>query len=122
MRLTREGELKWTVDHSPAPFEDLANRDLPDRLPTYASQYDNLKFKIEDASAQSIEHILPEEVSEARKKINPGRRYRIVIEDKKDSSRISSPPMKQLEDLVSVIKKKPKKDKLKDINERLSGM
>jgi len=120
MRLTREGVLDWSVGYpsSSSPTPDFS---LPDRLPTYRAEYENLAFTIEDArpdphgfasliqSRKSLSELLNEDPE-----------YILKIKDKEDKSEISSPPMKPISDLVSVIEKKPKKDKLEDINKKLS--
>jgi hypothetical protein len=123
MRLTREGVLDWSVDHSPGPFFEPSGSQYPDRLPTYRAEYENLKFTIEDAAPYALQKIIPNtSISKERRKINPGSRYRLVIRDKDDSSTVSSTPMKPIDDLVSIIEKKPKKEKLKDINDKLSNV
>jgi len=110
------------VDHSPGPFIESSVSERLDRLPTYKAEYENLEFHIEDAAPYALQKLTPDpSIFKERRYIDPGSKYRIVIKDKEDSSKISSPPMKPTDDLISVIKKKPKEDKLKDINEKLSS-
>lgn len=119
MRLTREGVLDWSVDY-PSSSSSSPEFSLPDRLPTYRAEYENLAFTVEDARPDPngfASLIQSRKVSEI---LNEDPKYILKIKDKEDKSEISSPPMKPIEDLVSVIEKKPKKDKLEDINKKLS--
>lgn len=119
MRLTRKGVLDWSVDHS-ITFETFRNPNSPERLPTYKAEYDNLVFIIEDAALHPFAKAFSPLKKGHRKDLRPGSKYRLKIEDKEDSSTISSPPIKAIRDLVSVIEKKPKDKKLNDINNKLS--
>lgn len=120
MRLTREGVLDWSVDYPPnlAPSLGLP---LHDRLPTYRAEYENLTFIIEDArpDPHGLASFIQSRKS-LKKTLQEESKYILKIRDNEDNSVISSPPMKPIRDLVSVIEKKPKKDKLEDINKRLS--
>jgi hypothetical protein len=120
MRLTREGVLNWSVDYPPSSFSS-PEFSLPDRLPTYRAEYENLAFTIEDARPDPNGFA---SLIQSRKSVidllNEDPEYILKVKDKEDNSEISSPPMKPISDLVSVIEKKPKEDKLEDINKKLS--
>lgn len=110
MRLTREGVLDWSVDYSSDPSvapSDYTRPDIQPRFPTYKSEYDNLEFIIEDAAPYQSQKLAPKafgvKISDRNTNLTPGSKFRIRIKDKEDSSIISSPPMKQVRDLVSVI-------------------
>jgi hypothetical protein len=120
MRLTREGMLDWSVDHSSNSFSGSSAGPFQERLPTYTAEYDNLKFTIKDASPNPLQALISDSSPREQGYITPGSKYKLVIKDREDSSTISSPPMKPIKDLVSTIKKKPKRDKLSDINQKLS--
>lgn len=119
MRLTREGVLDWSVDY-PSSVPSGLESSLPDRLPTYRAEYENLIFVIEDARPDLREFSSLRETERVRQILNNDNKYVLKIKDKDDNSVILSPPMKPIRDLISVIEKKPQKEKLEDINKRLS--
>jgi hypothetical protein len=120
MRLTREGVLDWSVDY-PSSVSPSPDFPFPDRLPTYRAEYENLTFIIEDArpDPHGFSSLIQSQKT-VNEILNKEPKYILKIIDKEDSSVISSPPMKPIRDLASVIEKKPKEDKLEDINKRLS--
>lgn len=111
MRLTRNGKLQWQE-------KDMGKHPLThnDALPTYEASFNDMKFRLEDASGPTVAHNLSRAMSGGY--VAPGTRYQLVIVDLADSTKIESPPLKAANDLVAVIRSKGQR-KIDDINRRL---
>lgn len=112
MRLTRNEKLQWRE-------KDIGKHPLThsDALPTYEASFNDMKFRLEDASGTDVVHNLGKAMSGDY--VVPGTRYRLVIVDLADSTKnIESPPLKAANDLVAVIQSKGQR-KIDEVNKRL---
>ena len=113
MRLTRKEKIHWSK-----PSEREANlAPLGGQLPTYSAEYKGMVFHLKDAMA-TFEDLLSTHPTPVT---SSGQQYRLVINDKTDSTKVVSPPMKAVSDLVAVIENTPSsRKKINDINRRLA--